>query len=493
MLSTLGAVGRGISGLAASAMAQARMTAEYKADEIERDGSSSGDGEDSGPRVPIGVPPPRDAALSPKPKADAAEELTDEQLAEAEAVDREAMASIAKDEAAAKAATTPQAKPAVGPVARSIPYPDLKPTEARIAMSACLLGHEVRYNKGHCHMRATENLLATVFKFVPVCPEIDIGLGVPRPTLRIVGDGTNLQRGAEPDIEEITKMARLYCPDNGEDYTERMVTYSKAKVEELKHFGCDGFVLKKDSPSCGIDRVKIYQSTAEKAVGRGIYKGFFARTVMADWPELPVTDEGRLQDEDARDNFIRQVICHHQWRIHDKSFAAVVKFHEEHKFVLLAQDPNALKDLGRMLAKGKAHFKEADVATTYYKRFFAAMKVLVGRGRHVNVLRRIAGYVKNTADPELYASLHGAIDDYGEGLTPLVVPLTLLQVLARTIPSAESGNADEAASEANAANTKEMLLTSAYIKGAPRSLKAHTAISNRTKCTVPVVVKQGGK
>uniref|UniRef100_A0A7S1MSI6 DUF1722 domain-containing protein n=1 Tax=Neobodo designis TaxID=312471 RepID=A0A7S1MSI6_NEODS len=483
MLSTLQAVTRGISGLAASALTQARLNAQYKAeaaDEIDA-GSSSGD---DGPRVTIGAPAPPKPAAAPERDADP------EHIAEADAADQEAMAAVAAAAAESNkaAAGASAGAPSTGRAPREIPFPELDPSEARIAMSACLLGHEVRYNKGHCHARSTTNLLGTVFKFVPVCPEIDIGLGTPRPTLRIVGDGRNLQRGHEPDMEDLSKIARLYCPTTDEDLTEKMVTYAKAKVEDLRGYGCDGFVLKKDSPSCGLDRVKIYQSTAENAPGRSIYKGFFARTLVSEWPELPVTDEGRLQDEDARDNFIRQVICHHRWRLLDDSFGAVVKFHESHKFVLLAQDPNTLKELGRMLAKGKAHFAENNLRPVYYRKFFMALKVLVGRGRHVNVLRRICGYVKPNADAELYASLQGAIDDYNDGLVPLVVPLTLLQVMSRSLPT----SAEEGATTDDAAATKALLTASEYIKGAPRSLKAHTAISSRTKTTVPVVVKTAG-
>lgn len=467
MLSQLQTIGRSVAAFAGTALAQARLNGQFAqeadATAVQLD---AGDG-DSDPALSAS----QHVVVDEKPTAENVA-----QLADADAADAEAMLELSTRAPAAGESDeppVPQGFDATGAVARSIPFPELKPSEARIGMSACLLGHEVRYNKGHCHVRQITTLLGTVFKFVPVCPELDIGLGVPRPTLRLVGDGRALR--SDMDIEELGSITQLYCPETGDDHTARMVSYAAAKVAELRAVGCDGFVLKSGSPSCGLDRIKIYQSRDEKAPGRSLYKGIFARELMTRWPELPVTDEGRLNDEDARDNFVRQVLCHHQWRILDGTFSSVVKFHETHKFVLLAQDPNLLKELGRFLAKGKAHFLANDGMNFYYRNFFLALKVFVGRGRHVNVLQRICGYIRNDADPELYASVQGSIDDYRDGLVPLVVPLTLLQVITRSMPT------DDARQETK----KTLLEASQYIRGAPRSLKAHTAISARTVSKLP--------
>lgn len=402
------------------------------------------------------------------------------QIAEASQTADDVMELLAREKAEEEAAATPGAKEAVPTrSARSLPYPDVKPDEARIAMSACLLGHKVRYNEGHCMARSIVDSFGQVFKFVPVCPEVDIGLGTPRPTLRLVlnGKGSNAKLSKDmTDVEDLAEQVELWCPEKGEDYTERMYSYTKAKVLDLKGFGIDGFILKRDSPSCGLDRVKLYESKKELARGMKAYQGLFARTLVKEWPELPVTEEGRLTDEDTRNNFIQQVLCHQKWRELDGSFKSVLAFHTNHKYNLLAQSPAVLKELGVLLSKGPKFFASNNVKDLYYTKFFGAMKVMVGRGRHTNVLLHLTGYIKKSIDPELYSELQGSVQDYHDGLVPLVVPLKLLQVCSKT---------------ATASKDKEFLATaSAYAQGAPRSLKAHTSISTRTSSKVPAITEK---
>jgi uncharacterized protein YbbK (DUF523 family)/uncharacterized protein YbgA (DUF1722 family) len=349
----------------------------------------------------------------------------------------------------------------------AVPMPEPLPNKPRVAMSACLLGHEVRYNKGHCDARAIKALFDTEFQLVPVCPEMDIGLGAPRPTLRLVvtdePDKVNSKKlkklraeladsgacaattrttlahvAALGDMEEIGKFARLYCPDTKEDLTQKMAVYGKMKAEELRSFGVDGFVLKKDSPTCGVARVQLYESKKEGTVRKQrVTMGHFAQALKKAWPELPLAEEGWLNEPDARDNFIQQVLCHARWRQLPQAkhrngpvFKEIIKFHEQHKYILMAQSPMALKDLGHLLAKGPKSFDAADGATFYYRTFFVAMKVLVSRGRHQNVLLHLAGHLRHEVDAGDYKEMLGSIDDFYEGLVPLVVPLQLMQLMA---------------------------------------------------------------
>eukprot|EP00756_Hemistasia_phaeocysticola_P063554 Hpha_TRINITY_DN7021_c0_g1::TRINITY_DN7021_c0_g1_i1::g.22919::m.22919 len=409
-----------------------------------------------------------------QPIADAA--TTEAMLTEAEE-DCERAAAVCSQQltempadAAAPAAET-ASEPAA--VARSLPYPDLTVDQPRIGFSACLIGHQVRHNAGHCNSRTLVDCFGKVFKFVPVCPEVDIGLGVPRPTLRLVA--TSEAAADSIDIEDLAGSVRMWCPEEQQDLTEQMLSYSLAKTKELQRLGLDAYIFKKDSPSCGLERVKVYANFREGAAGRRNGAGLFAATLLREWPELPVADEGRLCDEDVRNNFIQSAMCHARWRQHDRSFRAVVKFHEVHKYVLMAQSPSVLKELGRELAKGPKHFRQQDVAAMYYSKFFGSMKMLVGRGRHVTVLQHLSGILRDAVDPELYRELHGSIADYKDGLVPLVVPLKLLQVLVCSI----NGQEEEA--------RKELLQASEYIKGHPRSLRAHTAISSRTESKVPKI------
>ena len=348
----------------------------------------------------------------------------------------------------------------------AVPLPAPVPNKPRLAFSACLLGHEVRYNKGHCKAKALVDLFTPIFQLVPVCPEMDIGLGAPRPTLRLVMHGkpetvesAPLQKihqaeGSDKrltmemvakltDLEEIGKFARLYCPDNGEDLTDKMAAYGKMKAEELRGYGVDGFVLKKDSPSCGVARVPMYDRGDGKRKMR-MAMGSFSYALRVAWPELPVAEEGWLCDVDARDNFMQQVLCHARWRAIDATdFKAVLKFHEQHKYILMAQDPQTLKDLGRFLAEGPKAYKAQDGAAKYYRTFFRAMKIMVSRGRHKNVLQHLAGHLKKEVEPEQYKDLLGSIDDFYEGLVPLVVPLQLMSLMAsssvRAKPAPEGG------------------------------------------------------
>ena len=154
---------------------------------------------------------------------------------------------------------------ATAAVARTLPYPDVDTKAAKLGMSACLMGEEVRYNGGHCRARSIMEGMRDAFTFVPVCPEIDIGLGVPRPTLRLVA-GVKLSK--DTDLEDIHKSVQLWCPEKGQDLTEAMDTYTALKVAELRSFGIDGFILKRDSPSCGLDRVKLYEGKKEMAACR---------------------------------------------------------------------------------------------------------------------------------------------------------------------------------------------------------------------------------
>lgn len=278
-----------------------------------------------------------------------------------------------------------------------------------IGVSACLLGKKVRYDGQHKRDDFLCDVLAPHVTWVPVCPEVELGLGTPRPTIHLEKRGRSL---------------RLIMPAKERDLTDEMTAYAVKRVDELE--GLDGYVLKKGSPSCGMERVKVVPGE----MGVGLY----AAALLARWPHLPVEEEGRLRDGRLREGFIERVFVHHRLRMlwaGKWRFGDVVAFHTAHKLALLAHEPAAYTALGRLVARGKALAPEV-LRERYTAGLMAGFKVLATRGRHTNVLQHMAGYVSDDLDAASREELGGVIDEYRRGLTPLVVPITLLRHHART-------------------------------------------------------------
>jgi len=286
------------------------------------------------------------------------------------------------------------------------------PAEAiRVGVSTCLLGQRVRYDGGHKRDDFVADALGRCVDFVPVCPEVDIGLGVPRDPIR---------------LQKTKDGLRLVNVKTGADLTDKMRAYARRKAAQLRALGVDGYVLKKDSPSCGMERVKVHGAGGPPAKnGRGL----FARTLMEDMPLLPVEEEGRLQDARLRENFVERVFAHHRLR---RFFAGpwrhgdLVRFHTGEKFLVLAHDTEAYAALGRLVARGKA-LAPGELAEKYQIAYMTALKKIATAQRHTNVLQHMAGYLKNMIASGDKQELAGVIDEYRRGLVPLVVPITLLR------------------------------------------------------------------
>ena len=208
----------------------------------------------------------------------------------------------------------------------------------RIGISACLLGEKVRYDGGHKRDPYIVETLGRYVEWVPVCPEIEMGLGTPRETLRLVRIGEDV---------------RLVMPKTGEDHTERMHAYANRRVAALTKEVLHGYILKKDSPSCGMERVRVFDA---KGVPTKTGRGLFAETLLGHFPNLPVEEEGRLSDPRLRENFIERVFAYHRqrllfsgrWRMGD-----LVAFHTANKLLLMAHSPQACAGLGRLVAGAK--------------------------------------------------------------------------------------------------------------------------------------------
>jgi uncharacterized protein YbgA (DUF1722 family)/uncharacterized protein YbbK (DUF523 family) len=281
----------------------------------------------------------------------------------------------------------------------------------RIGVSSCLLGQPVRFDAGHKRDPFLTDILSRYFAFVPVCPEVAIGLGIPRPPIRLEGD---------PEAPEAVGVR-----DKGIRVTAALAQYGRRMGEELADLS--GYVLKSKSPSCGMERVKVYPSAGQPAVNRGV--GVYVRAFRQVQPLLPMEEEGRLNDPVLRENFIQRVFSYRRWQdlaASGLSPQKLVGFHARHKLVLMAHSPVQYRALGRLVADAGARPLGA-LTGEYLEGFMTALKLIATRKKHANVLMHLLGYLKRAIDAEDKAELLELIDRYRNRQLPLIVPVTLLR------------------------------------------------------------------
>jgi len=289
----------------------------------------------------------------------------------------------------------------------------------KVGISACLMGEEVRYNGGHKHSPLCTRDLSRYFEFVSVCPEVSIGLGIPRKPIRLVGNP------ADPDVVEV---------DNPEHHvTEPLKAFSREKVEELGDL-C-GYIFIKGSPSCGLFRVKVYNDKGypQEEMGRGVY----ARAVTDRYPLLPVEEAGRMQDAVLRENFITRVFAYRNWRDLCEgglTAAKLIDFHSRYKYTLMAHNPQSFTELGRLLADAGSQEPEV-LGEKYFELLMESLTRKASRKSNTNVLMHLQGYLKNDLSSAEKAKLGEVIDQYRKGIIPLIVPVTLLRNYFNTYPN----------------------------------------------------------
>lgn len=281
----------------------------------------------------------------------------------------------------------------------------------KIAISACLMGVEVRYNGGHKESRLCSRVLSDYFDFVPLCPEVAIGMGTPREPIRLVGD-------LEQPRAVGTVDASLDVTLPLAEYGERMA----ARVDDI----C-GYIFMQNSPSCGLERVKVYQANGipHRNGGRGVY----AQAFCAQHPNLPVEEAGRLNDPVLRENFLTRVYVYRDWQALLKqglTRRALTDFHSRCKYLLMAHHPVQYKTLGNLLGSmGKGD--PTLIGPRYFSELMAALSKCATRGTHSNVLQHLSGYLKQSISAEDKQEVQHVIGQYRHGIVPLVVPLTLLK------------------------------------------------------------------
>jgi uncharacterized protein YbgA (DUF1722 family)/uncharacterized protein YbbK (DUF523 family) len=285
----------------------------------------------------------------------------------------------------------------------------------RLGISSCLLGNAVRWNAGHKLDRFLTNTLGQFVDYVPVCPEVEAGFGIPRESLRLVGDPEN---------------PRLMTFKTKSDHTDRMRDWARKRVEELEKEDLHGFIFKSDSPSSGMIRVKVYTEKG-MPVKKGV--GMFAREFMDHFPLIPVEDDGRLHDAAIRENFIERIFTLRRWRdtiAAGKKMGNLVGFHTRNKLLILAHSPKHSRIMGKLVAEGKK-MPIKELFTQYEVILMEALALKATPKKNLNVLHHVMGYFKKQLTKDEKQELLDVFDQYRRELAPLIVPLTLINHYVR--------------------------------------------------------------
>ncbi|MBI5013882.1 MAG: DUF523 and DUF1722 domain-containing protein [Deltaproteobacteria bacterium] len=285
----------------------------------------------------------------------------------------------------------------------------------RLGVSSCLLGEKVRYDGGHKLDHFLRDTLGQYMEYVPVCPEVECGLPVPREAMRLVGD---------------PESPRLVTSRSGVDLTDRMLDWARERVERLADEDLCGFVFKSGSPSSGMERVKVYSPEGMPSK-TGV--GLFARAFRDRFPLLPVEEEGRLNDARLRENFIERLFTLRRWRemlARGKTRGNLVDFHTREKLLFLSHSTELYRALGRWVAHAKEHGTE-ELFAEYQRLLLEALQLKATPKKNANVLQHCLGYFKNVLNPDEKQELLEVIDRYRTELIPLIVPVTLVNHYVR--------------------------------------------------------------
>jgi uncharacterized protein YbgA (DUF1722 family)/uncharacterized protein YbbK (DUF523 family) len=285
----------------------------------------------------------------------------------------------------------------------------------RLGVSSCLLGEKVRYDGGHKLDSYLTETLGRYIEWVPVCPEVECGLPVPREAMRLTGD---------PDAP------RLVTARTGIDHTEGMLRWARIRLQGLEREGLCGFVFKSRSPSSGMKSVKVYPPSGIPT-HRGV--GIFARAFMEHFPLMPVEEDGRLHDPILRENFVERVFVFKRWKEFEEgggSIKALVDFHTDHKLLILSHSSQHYTALGRLVAQA-ADYKLKELHRAYLQTLVEGLKLIATAKKNANVLQHLMGYFKRQLSADEKQELLEVIEQYRNAFVPLIVPIVLLRHYVR--------------------------------------------------------------
>lgn len=296
-----------------------------------------------------------------------------------------------------------------------------------LGISSCLLGNSVRFDSGHKHNAYITETLGQYFDFTPFCPEVAAGLGIPRPAIHLVKQAQGIRL--------------LHVKNHAIDVTEAVQAASDKLLDAPELANLSGFILKKDSPSCGMERVKVFEEPATSQPPERLGMGLFAAQLQKRYPQLPLEEEGRLCDPVIRENFIGRVFVYQRWQELLKTAVtanALVEFHADHKYLIMAHDQSGLKELGQLVAQaGKTNLTE--LLPIYIQKLMQILAKKASRGQQGNVLSHLLGYLPDTLPRDDREELVEMIKQYQQGYLPLIVPITLLKHHFRKHPHAYIG------------------------------------------------------
>jgi uncharacterized protein YbgA (DUF1722 family)/uncharacterized protein YbbK (DUF523 family) len=285
----------------------------------------------------------------------------------------------------------------------------------RLGISSCLLGNAVRWNAGHKLDRFLTNTLGQFVDYIPVCPEVEAGFGIPRESLRLVGDPEN---------------PRLITFKTKVDRTDQMLRWARKRVKELEKEDLHGFIFKSDSPSSGMIRVKVYTEKG-MPVKKGV--GMFAREFMTHFPLIPAEDDGRLHDDKIRENFIELIFSLRRWRetiAKGKSMGRLVDFHTRNKLLILSHSPKHYSVMGKLVAEGKK-MPMKELYMQYEATLMASLTLKTTPKKNLNVLQHLMGYFKKQLTKDEKQELLDVFNRYRQEFVPLIVPITLINHYVR--------------------------------------------------------------
>jgi len=285
----------------------------------------------------------------------------------------------------------------------------------KLGISMCLLGENVRWNAGHKLDRYLTNTLGQFVEYVPVCPEVEAGFGVPRESFRLIGD---------------PESPRLITFKSKEDHTDRMLTWAEKRVKELEKENLCGFIFKSDSPSSGMIRVKVY---TEKGMPEKKGVGMFARAFMDHFPLIPAEDDGRLHNPNIRENFVERIFALQRWRntvAKKQSMGNLVDFHTRNKLLILSHSQKHSRLMGKLVADGK-NMSMKELYNQYEALLMEALTLKTTVKKNYNVLQHLMGYFKRQLSTDEKQELLEIFDQYRNGYVPLIVPITLINHFVR--------------------------------------------------------------
>ncbi len=289
-----------------------------------------------------------------------------------------------------------------------------------VGISSCLLGERVRYDGGHKKHSYIVDTLGEYFSFRPFCPEVAIGMGIPRETIRLVEHGGTIRiRGVKNKLLDVTEKL-TDCANQQLGWQSQLC----------------GYIVKKDSPSCGMERVKVYREEHPDSPPEKKGSGQYTRVMKENLPWLPVEEEGRLGDPALRENFIQRVFIMQRWRqmqASGLSWKALTEFHARHKLIYYSHNQEMARELGRELSESHVEDIES-YAGRYLHEMMRLLAIVATPANHVNTLEHVRGYLKKHLDADDKRELSESIENYRQGLLPLIVPITLLRHHFRKYP-----------------------------------------------------------